>query len=243
MNFRTKEAIIKLNTDFYINNSKEFNENRKGRNWGGAKQCLEYIKFDNSTLSVIDIACGNGRFATLLCEKFKQKDINYIGVDNNKVLLEQANNLAKSLNLKEFDFTEKSVFTNNFKLPKADLVVAFGITHHIPDSKFRKHWLVNLTSFVEKEGYLVLSFWDTKKENTIKELPELGIYKKNLQEGDMFFSWGKSKVYRYYHKYSEQELSIITNLILDQGFELIKTFSKKEFSKNTNKYYIFKNKL
>lgn len=243
MNFRTKEAIIKLNTDFYVSNSREFHQNRQGRNWGGVEDCFKYITLQKHAISVLDIACGNARFAGLVSDKFKTSTINYVGVDNNKELIKQSKELVSSLNFEKYRFIEKSVFSKELILPKADLVVALGITHHIPDSKFRKNWLVHLTSFVEKQGYLLLSFWDTDKENTLTELPQLGIYKKDLQEGDMFFSWGKSNVYRYYHKYSEKELSLITNLILDQGFELIKVFSKKEFNKNTNKYYIYKNKL
>jgi|GEM_PF-1086421 len=243
MNFRTKQAIIKLNKDFYTKNSKDFDKNRKGRSWVGVRKCLDFVNIPNQKILVLDIACGNGRFVFPLSSVFNPININYVGVDTNKLLLKSAKNLCEGIGIKSYKLINKSVFSKNLILPKADLVVAFGITHHIPSDKYRINWLSNLTNFVQKDGYLVLSFWDTQKDNAVCEIPRLSIYKKNLQDGDMFFSWGDSNVYRYYHKYSKKELLLICNKICDQGFKLVKSFNVKEFNKNTNKYYIFKNKM
>ena len=78
----TAISLLKKVVKDYTEISEEFDKTRKNK-WEEFDKFLKYIK-DNNV--VADVGCGNGRFYQFLKKHRKTK---YIGIDNNKKLLEK----------------------------------------------------------------------------------------------------------------------------------------------------------
>ena len=108
-----------------------------------------------------------------------------------------------------------------------DVVVAFGITHHIPDKDFRIKWFDSIIYLADKKSdkekvdksIVVVSFWDFEKK-----------------AGDYLVSWdNKIDTPRYCHKYSDSEIKTIENQFKDRDFQLLDKYE----ADNKNLYLIF----
>jgi len=100
---------------------------------------------------VLDLGCGNGRFF----EFFKEKNIDYFGVDSSEKLIEIAKKkypkgkfqVANALNLP---------FPSNF----FDKVYSLAVLHHIPSKEFRLRFLKEVKRVLKPEGLLILTVWN-----------------------------------------------------------------------------------
>lgn len=243
MNSRTRDSIIKLNANFYKEISKSFNKNRESRNWLGVDKLLTNELYLSKHFKVIDIACGNCRVVDLLQERYTDK-FSYTGLDNNSDLLCRCR-----LKLQGYSFKyslEKLDVINDLsgKSLSADLVLALGITHHVPGSEHRDKWFNQLGDCVNNGGRLLVSFWYTKKADKYYEVPEYDIYKNDLESGDCFISWGNlSNVYRYYHQYTKNEINKILHNYQECGLFVERELRVVEFKNNINKYYLLKKEV
>lgn len=190
-------------------------------------------------MSVLDLGSGNSRFFeflhTTLGEHFE-----YTGTDQCPQLLEIAN--KKYSKYSGFHTTNIDVIKNLDALDDVyDLVCAFGVTHHIPSSSLRDKWFRELGRLVNKNGFLVLSFWYTDKKSSEKYN---GVLKTKLEQGDFILGWGIGKRYfRYVHIYSDGEISKIIQTLKTKGLELVDRFDEDFNSKSHNLYLIFKKNL
>lgn len=86
MNARTREQLLELNRVFYEAHAEAFDRSRGARPWPGWIRLAALLTGELG--SVLDIGCGNGRFACFLHEAgFRFR---YTGVDANRALLESA---------------------------------------------------------------------------------------------------------------------------------------------------------
>ena len=89
-----KSIVYKLNTinaKFYQDVALEFHESRQFA-WEGFNQLQNIIHpiFQDKTLiKILDLGCGNARFADFI-NNFYQNKLFYEGVDNNQILLDIA---------------------------------------------------------------------------------------------------------------------------------------------------------
>lgn len=189
---------------------------------------------------VLDLGCGNGRFYEFLDKNFD--DFFYTGLDNNSDLIKKA--------VEKFGhglFHKKDIFSKLYPDDKFDLIVCFGITHHIPGKDFRLKWFENLSRFMYKDGLLVLTFWnyhdDERFKNAVRGVKTGGfsIKEEELEEGDYFLGWGKNKdAFRFYHKYVSDEIFVIDEIFRNCGFDLVDTFESDGKSGWLNTYKIYK---
>ena len=214
--------INNLNKEFYEKHNESFDKSRF-MEWQGFFETLDFIN-ENST--ILDVGCGNGRFLEFLIKnniKFKS----YLGIDNSPEFIEK--NRLKYL---EHQFEVVDVITKIEDVKENyDIVLLFGVTHHIPYEEYRRDWFNKIKNLVSKNGVLAVSFWefDPKKED--KEF-RTKVYRP--QEGDYFLGWKDNYDYhRFCHLFSEKELSGIIKVF--SNFEVI-----KEFNQDKNKYLIFK---
>lgn len=227
------KQIVKLNNQFYQSVSKDFSKSRQKPwvGWGRAVNKIEeYFDFkkNNSkkTLRILDVGCGNGRFFSYINDKLSY--ISYTGLDINNDLLEDAKNNCASNKRASAKYLKKDVIKDIDKIKGSyDVVVGFGITHHIPDKDFRIKWfdsIINLTNKKpNKEKFeksvVVLSFWD------FGEKP-----------GDYLLSWdNKIDTPRYCHKYSDSEIKGIEKQFKDRDFQLLDKYT----ADSKNLYLIF----
>ena len=88
MKRETVEALDHINRDFYIAQSDEFSATR-GKPWPAWDRVLDRVissrEFEHAGHSILDVGCGNGRFASLL-EDTPAADWRYLGIDASPAL-------------------------------------------------------------------------------------------------------------------------------------------------------------
>jgi ubiquinone/menaquinone biosynthesis C-methylase UbiE len=160
---------------------------------------------------LLDLGCGNGRWFKL----FKTYNIDYIGVDSSKSLIDiaQKNNPEAKFQVEE---GLNLSFPDNF----FDKIYSIAVFHHIPSKEFRLKFLKEIKRVLRPGGLLVLTVWKFHDSKEIYLLIKYTILKllgkSKLDFRDVLEPWGK-KLERYYHCFSETEL---INLIKEAGFKI-----------------------
>ena len=161
----------------------------RGKMWEELKFLEEYI-IDGE--KVLDLGCGNGR----LYELFKEKFVDYDGVDSAEKMIEIAKSRYPKIKFQVADALNLP-FPENF----FDKVISIAVLHHIPSEEFRLQFLKEVKRALKPEGKVILLVWNL---NIWKSLvSRLKNWK--LDFGDAFVPWGK-EVLRYVHRFSKKEL-------------------------------------
>ena len=214
--------ILKLNKAFY--KKAPFSSTRQSywKGWGRAVDVISFI--DHSTITVLDVGCGNGRFLGFLKERLSSREIKYTGLDNDGGLLEEGRGKYPDGVFLKKDVLEKSL------AGRFDLVVCFGVTHHIPGSKLRDEFFNNIAETVGSGGYLILTFWNFDVKKTVEKLGET----------DFLLGWDNNPhLRRYCHLYNEKEKNDIVDLMGQRGLTLTSSFSDDGKNAGSNDYFIF----
>ncbi|MBI5152462.1 class I SAM-dependent methyltransferase [Candidatus Peregrinibacteria bacterium] len=223
-----KELLEKVKKDYEFI-SKEFSQTRE-EPWTEFEYFKKYVQTRRSprvlgantgainkraegapqTDEIADIGCGNGRLLKILGE-----NANYIGIDNNNALLEEAK--------KRFP-NAKFMYGDMLSLPlenaAKDVVFCIAALHHIPSKEYRKQALGEIHRVLKDKGILILMVWDLfQKKHILKILKSL--FHKEYDFKDIFINWGENGVNRYYHAFTTAELR---KLLKEAGFEIIEMF-------------------
>lgn len=223
--------LNRLNHQFYKTISNEFSETRQ-QPWDGWKRLIPLIKELPKDISVLDIGCGNGRFLTFLQNNFPSKKIHYTGIDYSQELLYFAQ--KKFLNLATFQ--KFDIISENWEkelTKKFDLVVAFGVLHHIPGFAQRKHFLEKCKDVTKKNGMLIFTAWQFAKQKKWEKrfIPffEIGLQPTEVEENDFLIDWQRGKhAIRYCHHTSQQELTMLLNALPKHTTNLFHADGKTE---------------
>lgn len=239
MDKTTIDNIIRVNKDFYDKIGPDFDKTRQSA-WKGWGRVAEIIKeqMGESPFSVIDVACGNGRFIGATLEKEGLPLFKYLGIDSNEFLLSK----AKALGNDHIQFMKLDVINDLEKLsPETfDVVVAFGITHHIPSKELRKKWFSQLSKLVSKNGLLIFTIWNYQMDERFEPAEDF-ISGHELEEGDYFIGWADNKnAKRYFHKYSDAEFADIDLILTSAGLKQIAKFKSDGKNGEMNEYLVYK---
>lgn len=151
---------------------------------------------------VLDLGCGNGRFY----QSFKNKNVDYLGIDVSSKLIEIAKN-----NHPEAKFTISSIELINDG--SFDKIYSIAVLHHIPSHDLRLKFLKEIKRSLKKDGNLILTVWNLKEK--MKKRSILDWFR--LDRGDIFLPWYGSKD-TYFHCFNLEEL---IQLVREAGFEII----------------------
>lgn len=240
----TVDMLRKLNTKFYETTGKEFDETRFYP-WAGWEELYEKGVFnEKGLLNVLDLGCGNGRFAEFM--KTKGVEYDYIGIDNDEGLLESAGSkLAEpNVNFLKGDILEldrlEQILPAMTTSRGFDLITLFGVMHHIPGNELRIALLKWCRSHLTQNGMIIFSVWDfindERFEKRLLDPTELGIDISQLDVNDHILDWRKGEVaYRYCHHYPEDE---INELLVNTGLKVIYDFKADGRSGMLNRYYV-----
>lgn len=214
-----RETIVTLgsiNRHFYTDHAEDFNDTRR-HPWHGWQPILEKSRFPGT--SVLDVGCGNGRFLRALA-KSELELREYVGIDTSISLLSETTNVAKESDLKRVVLYPIDLSLDSLDLLPAgpfELIVAFGILHHIPSRGRRMDLLNALQRLLSPKGLLAISIWNFATRSRFSkhfvrwdELEGFGFPKVktgDLDEGDYLLRWGAHGL-RYCHQADADEISL-----------------------------------
>lgn len=222
MDKKVIKKLNQLNKEFYAKTSLDFDDSRQYY-WTGWEKLVPYFK---NGMKILDVGCGNGRFYEFI--KSKGFDVEYVGVDSSSELLALARNRYPEASWQELDIV------NGYKKIKDryDLIVSFGVFHHIPSFELRKNIIDHLSQL---GAVLAISFWQFPKlKNLMKRqvlFNEVGLTKSDVEENDYLLDWQRGeKALRFCHYVDKAE---VMRLMLNS-----KTYYADGKNKETNLYAI-----
>lgn len=238
MTKHTINLLNKLNHRFYQQNSSSFDQTRQ-LPWPGWHQVLSHFPQAKSPLSVLDIGCGNGRFYDYLKQNYMDRFL-YQGVDFSPELINVARDKYSSNQVKfdRVDLLQASLP----QLGHYDLIVLWGVLHHIP-GVFPREQLFNwIQSQLNPTGLFAFSVWQfaqfdrfQQKIRPWNQMPEID--PTDLDENDYLLGWQKTASLRYCHYFDDHE---IETLISQSRLKLISSYTADGKNHQLNKYYLVK---
>ena len=250
MDQATVQKLAEMNTIFYTKHGESFDTSRS-QPWQGW-QLLEktFVQLLNKNeLNVLDLGCGNGRFFSFLnglkAANQSTTRFKYHGLDSNAFLLEQAakrlthsEHLLQKINL--VDELQQNTLVQKLNGQQYDLIVGFGLMHHIPSHELRGAFLQQLLACTKKTDTTILSFWqfaEKMTKNTTSIDPNLfAIKKEQLEYGDFLLGWhNDTKNPRYCHSFSTEEA---VELVKQAGWKIHQSLLADGKNNSTNLYLV-----
>ncbi len=215
MNTATQTALRRINRDFYSRHAADFDRTRHPGGWPGWQRVVQTAaQTANHPLRVLDLGCGNGRFALFLDRNpglRHGRPLSYLGIDQNQELIEAA--LSSRADRNHIRFAVDDIESCVLEEATHDLVVLFGVLHHLPSFDTRRRTLERAASAVTPGGLLALTCWqfadDPRFENRrLDWSSEASVAAAELEPGDHLLRWGQpeSGARRYCHHTDEPEL-------------------------------------
>jgi ubiquinone/menaquinone biosynthesis C-methylase UbiE len=186
------------------------------------------IKYTTQGDKVLDLGCGNGRYF----EAFKDKDVDYTGVDNSEKLIKIAKQSYPKGNFKTANALNLPFQDSHF-----DKIYSFAVLHHIPSKQLRLQFLKEAKRVLKPKGVLTLTVWKFNRKKQFKLILKFYILKllqKNkLEFRDVIIPWA-STTQRYVHLFSKRELK---NSLKQSNFKIKQTGTVFRKSKKTGNIY------
>ena len=218
MNWDTQVILNDINRQFYRERASEFSATRE-RPWRGwealEERCFARLP---AAPKVLDVASGNGRFARFLDARAER----YVGLDQSPLALEEARRRVGESETRRFlehDFVmAESPLPPEIQDNVFDLIVLFGVMHHVPGRERRRTLLTTLAERLAPKGLVVFSIWRFDEYERFRrklvpwqdflEATGLSLDTTELGPGDHIMTWGgEPPSYRYCHAMHEEELS------------------------------------
>ncbi len=219
-----------INRAFYEITATDFDQSRAAP-WPGWDALLPHLA---APLSVLDIACGNGRFGLFLFERLGT-NVTYHGVDSNPTLLARARSALAGY---DAHLKQRDVLAGPPPAGSYDLVVLFGMLHHIPGCAQRRAFLCALAERVAPGGVLAFAAWHFYEYKRFRQRilpwpPDLV-----AEPGDYLLDWRRgARAPRYCHYVDDAEHA---TLIAATGLRELATYRADGHTGDVNQYSILR---
>jgi SAM-dependent methyltransferase len=183
---KTVRRLVELNARFYEDLAAPFSASRAGPQ-PGYERLVNY--FPPPPLRVLDVGCGNGRFARFLLGRGLPFD--YTGVDFSPSLLEQAFGIPG-----QFVQSDLSQVNALDGLDDYDLIVCLSTLQHIPGHTNRQRLLSEIARHLAAAGRIITANWQflrsERQRRKIRPWAEAGIDPARVETDDYLLSWERS---------------------------------------------------
>ncbi len=207
------QALNAINRAFYHVTAAEFDRTR-GSAWAGWEPLLAHLPTVSPSvpLRTLDVGCGNGRFGLFLAQRLAQPTLDYHGMDNNPVLLNRAQTALTGLpgvsaRLELHDVVEHPPTCGDY-----ELVVAFGLLHHIPGAANRQVLVRALAARTAPGGLLAFACWQFYEFARFREriVPWGDDLAAQVEQHDYLLDWRRGeRALRYCHYVDDAEFSAL----------------------------------
>ena len=190
-------------------------------------------------MRTLDVGCGNGRFGLFLREQFAGPLV-YHGLDNNATLLAAAANALRTLPDLTATLEKRDIVEDTPDKGEYDLVVAFGLMHHIPGAANRLRFVEALAQSVAPGGILAFACWrfyeQERFRHRIVSWPhDLAA---DVEAHDYLLDWRRGdRALRYCHYVDDTEHEA---LVAASGLTVIETFRDDGATGDLNAYSLLK---
>lgn len=199
----TVTYLNSLNRQFYETTASAFDETRQ-HPWDGWERLRANLPAARP-LRVLDVGCGNGRFGVFLADELSA--MTYHGVDNNPSLLGYARDVLQGRPGITTTFSQQDIVADGLAVTgDYDLVVLFGVIHHVPGAANRTALLCQLADCVAPGGMLAFAAWrfmdnPRLRRKTVDWPPDV-----EREPGDYLLDWRRGEVAnRYCHFVDDEE--------------------------------------
>jgi SAM-dependent methyltransferase len=236
MDDATARYLNDLNRAFYAQTATEFHATR-GAAWPGWSRLLLYL---HPSLRVLDLGCGNGRFGVFLAEH-GQTPLVYHGIDAEPRLLDFARSALHSLADVRPVLDQADLLTDPLPAQAYDLVVMFGLLHHVPGLERRRRLVTEAAARVVPGGLLTFACWRFMdfarfRERIVAWPPEIAV-----EQGDYLLDWRRGeRALRYCHYIDDDEQAA---LIAAAGLEFIDSYRADGEDGRANSYAILRRQV
>lgn len=237
MDTNTINRLNAINRAFYATVADDFDQTR-GTAWPGWQRLLPYL---NSPLSVLDVGCGNARFALFLHENLTSTDrlsttpqITYHGVDSSPALLEHARTALTGRDQLTFTLEQRDIIENPPGSGEYDCVVLLGVLHHIPGYEQRQTFMRTLAQRLKPGGLLVFAAWRFYEYDRFRDRITPWPDDLPVEHHDYLLDWRRGAVsLRYCHYTDDAEHAA---LVAATGLTEIETFRADGQGGTANRY-------
>ena len=248
MDRETVLALNAINRNFYAQVAAEWSDTRRSP-WPGFARiahCITAICQPESPLRVLDVGCGDGRFAAYLCEQLRNP-LAYCGIDGSAALRQHARGreLGPQFRFEAVDFVDQPP-SAAIPAEEFDLIAVLGVLHHVPSSQARRELVRTLGARLSAAGLLALTFWHLPDDPRFasRVVPwsahnaqaATAIALEQLEPGDTLLRWGNGAAPpRYCHFPSAQEIDA---LLAESGLRCIDRFRADGRGDQLNEYVL-----
>lgn len=224
METRIVRQLLAINHTFYSEFARAFSETRSS-----AQTRLDRIvAYIGSDVKVLDVGCGNGRFAERL-EK-EGRHVEYVGVDASPELIALANARKSKLHRVAADFIVADITSANWSRALSsnsfDIAIALAVLHHIPSFDLRVQVLRELGAQLKHGGKFIMTNWHFERNERLRKkiVPweNVGINAREVESGDALLTWQRGGIgYRYLHLITQSE---VLRMADESGLHIVKQF-------------------
>jgi len=233
----TARYLNALNQHFYDTHADSFDATRAAA-WAGWARLLPHLSL-SAGMRVLDVGCGNGRFARFLADHLGNGAFMYHGTDSSAALLDHAR--ASLVDLPDVTLEARDLILDPPPDAATDLIVLFGVLHHVPGVARRLALIRDLSGRVAPGGMLVFTAWRFADYERFRAhmLPWTSIdagFALALEPGDHLLDWQRdASTPRYCHHIDDAEHDA---LIAASGLMAIDDYRADGFDGAVNRYTV-----
>jgi tRNA (uracil-5-)-methyltransferase TRM9 len=217
MNDATVRALAEINRTFYRERAREFSAARAAP-WPGWQALVAPLRerAGAEPLRVLDVGCGNGRFARFLASALPDHTLALWGVDASEPLLDEARRAGPE----GARWQPGDIVAEPEALPAGpfDAIALLNVIHGVPGRARRRDLLAACARRLAPGGLLVLTTWRFTRDERVRGrvLPwnayssraPVPIDCSQLEPGDHLLPWGDGdQTVRYIHAFDDSEIA------------------------------------